>query len=506
MNGPSDRSDEGKGEALRIMPTFRLPVALFAIVAMVLALAFAIGASSSRQGNKDAAPPISIAINLRQDAIISDSETPLEVTITNISNRDQNYGPYSSPVWMEEYHIDIRDCDGKPAAEKPILTRINGPLPSIDHGNGTSETIVRGSSGPFFVLKPGEQMGEQVLLNRLYDLSKPGKYTIRARMGVGPRIYVTSNTIIASFAKPAAPARGAKPAISMTLKAPYNLVRAGYQVPVELAVKNISKHEITWAAWRGQHEYGPGIDDEFGTGIVVCDSRGNPVPLTKSGRVLLSEEYFLDKDDLHAPENDLPKGGFAFLRMRPGEIREERKTVAGLYDLSRPGIYTIQASRLDPTSHLLVKSNPITVTVVGTDEKVQQGTLPPFWLFIGTFQDTIKAGSSLQVYVSMMNMSDDVITSSYSNPGLDAEVHDSQGKEPPLTRRGQLLRQQFRNATSGPEGFPVRPGKSISGHVIYLDELYDLRRPGRYTIQVGRFDEASKIIVKSNKSALTVTE
>jgi hypothetical protein len=493
MDGQSDRSvrsDEGKGEALRIMPTFRLPVVLFAVVAMVSALTFAINTSNSQQGNKDAAPSISITINLRHDAIISDSETPLEVTITNISNRNQPYLAFSSPLWMDICRIiDIRDSDGKPAPEKPILTRINGPLPS---------GILSG--GPIFNFKPGQQMRAQVLLNRLYDLSKPGTYTIKARTRGA-----TSNTITASFVQSAAPAWGAKPAISMTLKAPYNVVRAGYPVPVELAVKNISKHEITWAAWRGRSEFGPSLENEFGTGIVVSDPQGNPLPLTKRGRALLNEEYQFNEAGLHLPGFDLPQGEFAFLRMRPDESREERKTVGELYDLSNPGIYAIQASLVDPTNHLKVKSNPITVTVVGADEKVQRGTLQPFFLSIGTYRDTMKAGSSLEVYHSVMNMSDDVITSWHSG-GLNVEVRDSQGKEQPLTRAGRLMRRQFLTATSSSASSSLRPGKSISGHFIKLDEWYDLRRPGRYTIQVGCFDEAGKNIVKSNEIILTITK
>jgi hypothetical protein len=477
---------------LRFLRAFRFPVALFAVVAMVLALTSAIDAAKSQQGNKDAVPSISIAINLRQDAIISDAEKPLEVTITNISNRDQPYLAFSSPLWMDICRIiDIRDSDGKPAPEKPILTRINGPLPS---------GILIG--GPIFNFKPGEQMRAQVLLNRLYDLSKPGKYTIMAQTGGA-----TSNTITASFVQSAAPARRAKPALSLTLKAPSTVVRAGSQVPVELAVKNISRHEITLAAWRGRHESGPGVENEFGTGIVVSDSRGNRVPLTKSGRVLLNEEFLFNEAGLHLPGFDLPQGEFAFLRMRPDESREEEKTVGELYDLSKPGTYTIQASLMDPISHLLVKSNTVVVTVIessslgaATSQASPQAIPPGVSLAISGPRRVMKAGSQVWLKVSLSNHSPENIGAPGDDSGFCAtiDVYDEKGAAAPDTEFGRQCKQDMLTvkvtSDTGPI-FVVRPGGTWTGKVE-VTKLVDISRPGKYTIQMhyGRL-LSNKIVV-----------
>jgi hypothetical protein len=54
-------------------------------------------------------------------------------------------------------------------------------------------------------------------------------------------------------------------------------------------------------------------------------------------------------------------------------------------------------------------------------------------------------------------------------------------------------------------GFEVPPGETLKDGMI-LSRLHDLSRPGRYTVQVERFDETTMTFVKSNKITITVTE
>jgi hypothetical protein len=188
---------------------------------MVSALAFAIGASSSRQGNKDAAPSVSIAINLRQDAIISDSETPLEVTITNISNLDPSpqaipqgvslaiSGPRhvvkaGSQVWLKVslsnhspgnmgapgddsdfcYTIDVYDEKGIAAPKTEFGRQCKQDMLTI---KVTSDT------GPIFVVRPGGTWTGKVEVTKLVNMRRPGKYAIQMHYGklLSNRIAVT---------------------------------------------------------------------------------------------------------------------------------------------------------------------------------------------------------------------------------------------------------------------------------------------------------------------------
>jgi hypothetical protein len=281
----------------------------------------------------------------------------------------------------------------------------------------------------------------------------------------------------------------------MTLQAPNSVIKAGNPVPVDIAVKNISKHEVTWADWRGRHDSAPGPDNEFGTGIVVSDAAGNPVPLTKAGRVLLNEEYFLDKADLHAPENDLPKGGFAFLRVAPGQIQEERKLVGELYDLRNPGTYTIQASLIDPVSHLRVKSNPVVVTVTeshspgaatgpANPRAIPQGVS----LAISRPGRSVKAGSQVWLKVSLSNHSRESI----GVPGDDSEfcypidAYDEKGVAVPPTEIGRQCMRDMLTVKVTSDSAPlinISPGGTWTGKVD-VSRLIDMRRPGTYMIQI----------------------
>jgi hypothetical protein len=50
----------------------------------------------------------------------------------------------------------------------------------------------------------------------------------------------------------------------------------------------------------------------------------------------------------------------------------------------------------------------------------------------------------------------------------------------------------------------LKPGETIKDGLT-LNRLYDLTKPGKYTIQCQRFDEESNSWVKSNKITITVT-
>jgi len=56
-------------------------------------------------------------------------------------------------------------------------------------------------------------------------------------------------------------------------------------------------------------------------------------------------------------------GSGGYLRLHPGKTLVHRVNVSKLYDLSRPGLYTIQFRRLDEESKTLVKSNSAKVRV-----------------------------------------------------------------------------------------------------------------------------------------------
>jgi hypothetical protein len=51
----------------------------------------------------------------------------------------------------------------------------------------------------------------------------------------------------------------------------------------------------------------------------------------------------------------------------------------------------------------------------------------------------------------------------------------------------------------------LEPGESMVD-TLEINDLYDLRTPGKYTVQVERTDSARKNLVKSNLVTLTITQ
>ena len=485
----------------RILQTLRLPIVL--CVAAALMASGSASRWAARAGQRtNVSPSVSVDISLHDNTLMAEPEIPLEVTFTS----DQEVYKLAFeqlPPWLEA-KIDIRDSAGKEVPQKPVV----GRLLSFTRGL---------SSGPLFVIKPGTKWGGQILLDRLFDLSKPGKYSVRATTGTS-----TSKTLTFTIPVPDSGIADANSPVSMTLRAPYSVVQAGRGIPIELDFKNIAKFDVTWALWHGQpprslpgveYDGGVGIENEFGTGLVVTGPQGEPVPLTRFGKTL-------DLDQRLSDEPVLPSGRFTFLRMRPGESLEQRMMAGEIFDLSKPGTYTIEAVRILLGTTQRFRSNPVTVTVVPADQAVSPAAVPRFWFSLSTHWDVVKAGSDVAVYINMINMSGDQIIFPRGWQFEYWEVRNSRGDVVAYNKNGQHLRnflrqeaRYFRDATS-PNGQDPRVisdpkdriGREPKQTIVGLYQLYDLKRPGRYTIQAGVFDEQGKAIVQSNKIILTIVK
>jgi len=140
---------------------------------------------------------------------------------------------------------------------------------------------------------------------------------------------------------------------------------------------------------------------------------------------------------------------------------------------------------------------------------------------------TIRVGSSIRGKMLTTNNSRNPLNvgwGSWESGGL--EVRDSQGNES-LTGLERCLRKgEECNTTSNPSGpcpvegeqcqtivglslgggpsFRLDPGKSYSEPVEVNREVYNLTRPGKYTVQWQGHYPSSKIVMKSNAIALTV--
>jgi dipeptidyl aminopeptidase/acylaminoacyl peptidase len=132
---------------------------------------------------------------------------------------------------------------------------------------------------------------------------------------------------------------------SISISAPEDEVQLGSDIRLRIVLKNISDHQITF----GHH---PGTDyPEFSYRIEVKNAEGRLVE--ESGYARAAREPSRQQS-----------AGYTVEYLPPGGSAVQTAHLVKLVNLSRPGRYTVQVSREDPASNLIIKSNQITLNVV----------------------------------------------------------------------------------------------------------------------------------------------
>jgi hypothetical protein len=124
-------------------------------------------------------PSFSLTVSLPHSVVKSGSDMEVDVTMTNISHKDIEV---SKVVGTAEanYEIEVTDSEGKPAAPTRYERMLRGEPPATDH-----HSVIISS------LKPGQTMQEFFYANQLFDMDKPGKYTIQ----VSTTVYVGKTAV-----------------------------------------------------------------------------------------------------------------------------------------------------------------------------------------------------------------------------------------------------------------------------------------------------------------------
>ena len=144
-----------------------------------------------------AAPAFTLDISLASYVVKAGSDLKLTVTLTNTSDR---YITVS--MWAPEersFAVDVREQDGSAAGKTRYYRMIMGDdtgkdasEPPLDPTKTTVEVFRSGFAG----VQPGETKTYSFLINKLYDLSQPGKYTIQVSQDDSlNKLTVKSNTI-----------------------------------------------------------------------------------------------------------------------------------------------------------------------------------------------------------------------------------------------------------------------------------------------------------------------
>jgi len=136
-----------------------------------------------------------------------------------------------------------------------------------------------------------------------------------------------------------------------------------------------------------------------------------------------------------------------------------------------------------------------------------------FTISISTAQSSFKATREIRLQVIITNTSQQEIAVGNAGgeaaelSGYEIIVFDDKGNAPPETRYHKGVRREDPNIPVGTGSLvkvSLGPGQSLKDATI-LNRLYDLSKPGNYTIQVQRTDPETKTVVKSNIITLTIT-
>lgn len=134
-------------------------------------------------------PPFSIAISTPSNTVTSTAKIRIDVVLKNMS---AHAIPVSKVIRNDEaeldYHIVVRNIRGNEPSETKWGRRLHGKDP-ISAGDNASRIAGH--------LNPGDTLHEYTILNNIYDLTAPGKYSVRVdRRDVETDKIVKSNTLV----------------------------------------------------------------------------------------------------------------------------------------------------------------------------------------------------------------------------------------------------------------------------------------------------------------------
>jgi hypothetical protein len=136
-----------------------------------------------------------------------------------------------------------------------------------------------------------------------------------------------------------------KPAISISISTPHTTVHIGEAITIRVELKNTSKGEIKVASVVN-HEQA-----ELNYQMVMLDSAGHPVPLTNWGKAVAKRQVIIVS--------------LVVLPLAPGKTWVETTELTKLFEITKPGTYTVRAGRKWPETKTgkMEWSNALTLTV-----------------------------------------------------------------------------------------------------------------------------------------------
>ncbi len=306
--------------------------------------------------------PLSLTISPEQQTVVAGSPVIVKTIVTNTSGQD--FG-----MWIQlgdPFRADVKDANGG----SPPPTRwcfYNDPRFDVGRVLGASGDLdmrLLNGNGLYVTYKANGSYASSADIRYLYNVEEPGTYTIILRLAAFPA--VKSNPVAVTVV-PAAPSTAAAqqipttPPFSLELRIPATTpspypAKVGAPMPLQVITKNVSTHSIVLR--RQEHEH-----DRAMLGSVfrvdVQDTQGNPAAETPLGE----SKKLRDQSPPVPAAMASARAAGTLICLKPGEDWRNTIRVDDLYDLSKPGQYTIQVRRWDDETKTWVRSNTITVTV-----------------------------------------------------------------------------------------------------------------------------------------------
>jgi hypothetical protein len=133
-------------------------------------------------GQQPSQPPFKIVITAEKPTIVAGSEVSINVDLTNTTNQDVTEGVmYKDGINLDStLRFEVRDEHGK------LLPKRSFPNEELRTGSVVFRTI-----------RAGQTLTQPQAVSMLYDMQKPGKYTIQAfrRVSKDPKDDIKSNIV-----------------------------------------------------------------------------------------------------------------------------------------------------------------------------------------------------------------------------------------------------------------------------------------------------------------------
>jgi hypothetical protein len=408
-------------------------------------------------------PGLKFEIRVPDDLIRLQSSVLLELKLTNVTQGEMWLTSSSTDFWS--YEFELRDAQGTPVQRTSEWMRAISERPT---------NVTLSVATP---LAAGASLTQIVILDKLFDLSKPGPYTARVSFDSfacnksGTRI--TSNLISFTVGAPSNQSSGSKPGISVVASAPRAKLPAGWAVPLDIVIQNKSTHPLRWAVDNPPNT----APDEFLTGAEVFGASGEIQSPPKLPDLNWSFSRFRDM--------------VSILEIPPGGVAERIVLLGDLFDVNQPGKYRTKVSFVDPSSNQLISSNTVPFEIEEPSSSVPLPKQPPF---IVTLQAAyLSPPGPNSVLLCMSNISDhDIRLDNFALKDF-ASVETPDGT--PATMNKAAIKdwepEHLKQAPAGFEGCctnTVKPRKALCGG-IGVGVIYDLSRPGAYRVRIDRYDE-----------------